>query len=888
MKNISIAVKDAYQIRRNPAEDMPGGSAQKRAILLVKVLGSPEYFKLYGDRAGREWLYRYHNLTEGFVADVGGTVAKATNESVWVYFMSPENAVEGAINIHEKFALYNANNSLKETILVRIGVHFGDVIIERQEIFGNVANLIAKVVSRLSAGDICITQEVHDQIKAKTNSPIVPFPQKDRDEPSLFLLKWNKPQKPEPPRTFKGVLIYLRPVWPMANEAMRRLWEMLSMPDLILPSFGLMKSKALPNRTLIFAFDTPTGVFQFIPYLFAILNKSLGGGSSMSIPLQAFIHSANYQVSSDKPPPALPVQLDQMTPGLVFISPDACRVFPNPQSLPLNPAYNPQSASPFYQWTGGKESQPGPSEIPCDFQHRAALVQGPLAPCFYCGSRRHRMGLCPSKKKQGRPDALERMGYLSPLAINQHAWGAIMAEQGIAVKDGDSPSQELIMDGFLELKMVFQLRMLDLLWDADSERWDDIIRGRSVHRGRRGGQVWLAFNCLQSSNYERAKEMIRLASQEQPNDFRLHCIMGFMSLEFGDAEHARYYFVQALECARSIPHIIFLNFCLFRMAMLKNDQLGCEKCLREILSLNPRCSEARYFQLWLRFRFGDSRKAAMEIADFIHSDYFYFVYLLIEPDLMPWHSMVIAALSQLFAHIRKDAENRMAHVRHELDRFAQVMGHKTEDAEYAWNKIQELEKTGSYLGYLEIAHIADSWVSQVRERIQKRQHSLLESLNALNNRCSGFLLQLDGLEQKKGPGRMRGMLKRIQEEIQGYQGRLRIQSPNIFKETESGIIGVRESLDQAEFRLKIYRSLVLIGQFFATFLKVTLILQCVNVVVSMFLLPVVLRYGVSLIMPLNPSYMPLFQVGTLIVGGAFAFFFAIWRGIRRLQINHLQ
>ena len=52
------------------------------------------------------------------------------------------------------------------------------------------------------------------------------------------------------------------------------------------------------------------------------------------------------------------------------------------------------------------------------FSHGATLVAGTDAPCFYCGSRKHRTTACPSKHLPYATSGLERLGYLSMDEIN--------------------------------------------------------------------------------------------------------------------------------------------------------------------------------------------------------------------------------------------------------------------------------------------------------------------------------------------------------------------------------------------------------------------------------------------------------------------------------------
>ena len=58
------------------------------------------------------------------------------------------------------FAEYNAGKRDDEKILVRIGLHVGDVILTASDIFGDDVNLVARIEPLATPGGICLSEAV--------------------------------------------------------------------------------------------------------------------------------------------------------------------------------------------------------------------------------------------------------------------------------------------------------------------------------------------------------------------------------------------------------------------------------------------------------------------------------------------------------------------------------------------------------------------------------------------------------------------------------------------------------------------------------------------------------------------------------------------------------
>lgn len=166
MKLMSIAKKNGAQYLQT---DYSGKHSKdfirKIAVLFTDIVGSTKYFKSHGDIAGREMLQRHQELSSKPISKNNGVLVKTIGDSVMAYFQDPKNAVKSAIKIQQNFKTYNDKNNTENQIHIRIGVHFGVGIVEDQDIFGNVVNLAARLVSLAGGDQIFISQDVYDLLK---------------------------------------------------------------------------------------------------------------------------------------------------------------------------------------------------------------------------------------------------------------------------------------------------------------------------------------------------------------------------------------------------------------------------------------------------------------------------------------------------------------------------------------------------------------------------------------------------------------------------------------------------------------------------------------------------------------------------------------------------
>ncbi|MGI9484111.1 MAG: adenylate/guanylate cyclase domain-containing protein [Hyphomicrobiales bacterium] len=96
-----------------------------------------------------------------------GRIIKTTGDGMLVEFSSVVDAVRTAVDIQEQMHAHNENAEPDRRIQFRMGINLGDVIVDGDDIFGDGVNVAARIEQLASAGGICITASVFNELTNK-------------------------------------------------------------------------------------------------------------------------------------------------------------------------------------------------------------------------------------------------------------------------------------------------------------------------------------------------------------------------------------------------------------------------------------------------------------------------------------------------------------------------------------------------------------------------------------------------------------------------------------------------------------------------------------------------------------------------------------------------
>lgn len=98
-----------------------------------------------------------------------GRVVKVLGDGAMLEFASAVDAVGCALDMQSQMMELNASLELVDPVMLRVGVHVGDVVEEEDDLYGNAVNIASRVSGMAAPGGICITREVYVQIRPILN-----------------------------------------------------------------------------------------------------------------------------------------------------------------------------------------------------------------------------------------------------------------------------------------------------------------------------------------------------------------------------------------------------------------------------------------------------------------------------------------------------------------------------------------------------------------------------------------------------------------------------------------------------------------------------------------------------------------------------------------------
>jgi adenylate cyclase len=124
-------------------------------VLFADVVGSTKLYDTLGDASAKQMIDECLAVLRGVVQHYGGRVIKTIGDEIMCVLPSADSGCLAATDMHHKVMALPMVSQVKRS--VRIGFHFGPVIEENNDVFGDTVNLAARMAGLAKGMQIITT-----------------------------------------------------------------------------------------------------------------------------------------------------------------------------------------------------------------------------------------------------------------------------------------------------------------------------------------------------------------------------------------------------------------------------------------------------------------------------------------------------------------------------------------------------------------------------------------------------------------------------------------------------------------------------------------------------------------------------------------------------------
>ncbi len=167
---------------------------EKLAILFADISGSTALYDKLGDELARQLVARCLSIMSGGIATYRGTLVKTLGDEIMCTFPSAEAALRAACEM--QLAIKSDSQHSKHPLYIRIGFHYGDVLCEAGDIYGDAVNVAARVTAITRTNQIMTTTAAVEALPREQQNKVRKILRADfrgkQEQLDIFQVSWER------------------------------------------------------------------------------------------------------------------------------------------------------------------------------------------------------------------------------------------------------------------------------------------------------------------------------------------------------------------------------------------------------------------------------------------------------------------------------------------------------------------------------------------------------------------------------------------------------------------------------------------------------------------------------------------------------------------------
>jgi len=142
------------------------------AILFADVVGSTRLFEVLGDQRARDLVAICIDIMRGATESHHGTVVKTIGDEVMSTFPTADDALNAAGQMQKQISQHGELKVEGQPVAIRIGCHFGPVVLEARDVFGASVHTANRMTSQAKAGQIITTSATVERLSPEWRASV--------------------------------------------------------------------------------------------------------------------------------------------------------------------------------------------------------------------------------------------------------------------------------------------------------------------------------------------------------------------------------------------------------------------------------------------------------------------------------------------------------------------------------------------------------------------------------------------------------------------------------------------------------------------------------------------------------------------------------------------
>ena len=142
------------------------------AILFADVVGSTRLFESLGDQRARAMVAICIDVMRTATEQHHGTVIKTIGDEVMATFPTADDALNAAGQMQKQITAHAELKMDGQPVAIRIGCHFGPVVLETRDVFGASVHTANRMTSQAKAGQIITTSATVERLSPEWRASV--------------------------------------------------------------------------------------------------------------------------------------------------------------------------------------------------------------------------------------------------------------------------------------------------------------------------------------------------------------------------------------------------------------------------------------------------------------------------------------------------------------------------------------------------------------------------------------------------------------------------------------------------------------------------------------------------------------------------------------------